>query len=78
MMDPLSLSSSAIAFVSMSKLNGTMLAAQAVVSSTRIEMANAEREVTVTKLTGSAAGIKTDRATLLRLPSSLQGLIEFS
>lgn len=74
--DPHPTFNSTSALVSMSKVARTTLATHAAASSTRNKNANAEQEVTATKVTGLAAGLMMNRSTLARHPSSLQGLME--
>lgn len=55
------------ALASMSKATGTTMSTQAAACLTRKENANTEQEVRATKVTGSVAGIMTNRSVLFRL-----------
>lgn len=74
---PAFLSKCTNALVSISKLAKATLATQKGASFTRIEKANAKREVTVTKVTRWAAGIMMDRSIIYILSSFFQMLMKY-
>lgn len=75
-MDPHLSSKSTGALVPVSKISGTILNSEEVVSSTRNKNVNVVQKVTVKMLSRPAVGVMMDRSTLPCLPSFLQGLIE--
>lgn len=75
-MDPHPSSKSTNAPASISKIAGVTLTIQELVSFANNSKANAEREVTVNKMTAPAAGIMTENSSLVCLPSTLQEVMD--